>query len=55
MWVGGGGVGVVPCLIDGDLPVVKYDDDTILFMKHDLEWSRNMKLLLCTLEQLSVC
>jgi hypothetical protein len=31
----------------------KYADDTILFMEHDLEKARNMKLLLCAFEQLS--
>jgi hypothetical protein len=29
--------GVVPHLVDGGLSILKYANDTILFMKHDLE------------------
>ena len=36
--------GVVPHLIDGGLSILQYADDTILFMDHDLEKARNMKL-----------
>ena len=32
---------------------MKYDDDTILFMDHDIEKATNMKMLLCAFEQLS--
>ena len=45
--------GVVPHLIDGGLSILQYADDIILFMDHDLEKARNMKLLLCAFEQVS--
>jgi hypothetical protein len=45
--------GVVHHLIDGGLSILQYADDTILFMDHDLEKGRNMKLLLCAFEQVS--
>jgi hypothetical protein len=45
--------GVVPHLVDGGLSILQYVDDTILFMEHDLEKTRNMKLLLCAFKQLS--
>jgi len=45
--------GVVPHLIDGGLSILQYADDTILFMDHDLEKARNMKLLLSASEQVS--
>jgi hypothetical protein len=34
--------------------ILQYADDTIIFLKHDLEKALNMKLVLCTFEQLSV-
>ena len=45
--------GVVPHLVDGGLSILQYADDTILFMEHDLEKARNLKLILSTFEQLS--
>jgi hypothetical protein len=45
--------GVVPDVVDGGLSILQYADDTILFMEHDLEKARNMKLFLCAFEQLS--
>jgi hypothetical protein len=45
--------GLVPHLVEGGLSILQYVDDTILFMKHDLEKTVNMKLLLCAFEQLS--
>jgi hypothetical protein len=45
--------GAVPHLVDGGLSILQYANDTILFMEHDLEKTRNMKLLLCAFEQLS--
>lgn len=45
--------GVVPHLVDDDLSILQYADDTILFMEHNLEKACNMKLLLCAFEQLS--
>jgi hypothetical protein len=44
---------VVPHLVDGGLSILQYVDDTILFMEHDLDKARIMKLLLCAFEQLS--
>jgi hypothetical protein len=35
------------------LSILQYADDTILFMDHDLEKGRNMKLLLCAFVQVS--
>ena len=44
--------GVVPHLVDGGLSILQYADDTVLFLDHDIEQAKNMKLLLCTFEQL---
>jgi hypothetical protein len=45
--------GLIPHLVDWGLSIVQYADDTILFMKHDIEKARNLKLILTTFEQLS--
>jgi hypothetical protein len=45
--------GVIPHLVDDGLSILQYVDDTILFMEHDLEKTRNMKLLLSAFEQMS--
>nr|ABA95978.2 retrotransposon protein, putative, unclassified [Oryza sativa Japonica Group] len=45
--------GVVPHLIDNGLSILQYADDTILFMEHDLEEAKNLKLVLSTFERLS--
>jgi hypothetical protein len=45
--------GVIPHLVDGGLSILQYADDTILFMDHDLEKARNLKLILAVFEQLS--
>jgi hypothetical protein len=45
--------GVIPHLVDGGLSILQYADDTILFMEHDLEKAKNLKLLLSAFEQLS--
>src|SRR4051812_30380107 len=45
--------GVVPHLIDGGLSILQYADDTILFMEHDLEKAKNLKLILSAFELLS--
>jgi hypothetical protein len=45
---------VVPHLVDGGLSILQYADDTIIFTEHDLEKSRNLKLILPALEQLLV-
>lgn len=44
--------GVLPHLVDGGLSILQYADDTILFMDHDLEKAKNMKLILSAFEQL---
>src|SRR6185437_1188964 len=45
--------GVIPHLVDDELSIFQYADDTIIFLDHDLEQAKNMKLLLCAFEQLS--
>lgn len=45
--------GVIPHLLDDGLSILQYADDTILFMDHDLDKARNLKLILCAFEQLS--
>jgi hypothetical protein len=42
--------GVIPHLVEDGLSILQYADDTILFMDHDLEQAKNMKLLLCVFE-----
>jgi hypothetical protein len=44
--------GEIPHLIDDGLSILQYADDTILFMEHDIEKAKNMKLLLSVFEQL---
>jgi hypothetical protein len=43
---------VIPHLVDGGLPILQYVNGTILFMMHNLEKARNLKLYLAALEQL---
>jgi hypothetical protein len=50
---GGMIAGVVPHLVDDELSILQYADDTILFMDHDLEKARNLKMILCVFEQVS--
>ncbi|WVZ92703.1 hypothetical protein U9M48_038749, partial [Paspalum notatum var. saurae] len=45
--------GVVPHLVDDGLSILHYADDTVLFLDHDLDQAKNMKLVLCLFEQLS--
>ena len=45
--------GIVPHLLEDGLSILQYADDTIIFMDHDIEQAKNMKLFLCTFEQLS--
>lgn len=45
--------GIVPQLVQDGLSILQYADDIMLFMEHDLEKSKNLKLLLCAFEQLS--
>jgi hypothetical protein len=45
--------GVVPNLVDDGLSILQYTDDTIIFLDHNLDRAKNLKLLLCAFEQLS--
>jgi hypothetical protein len=45
--------GVIAHLVDGGLSILQYADDTILFMEHDLEKARNLKLILVAFKHLS--
>ena len=45
--------GVIPHLVNDGLSILQYADDTIIFLDHDLEQAKNLKLLLCAFEQLS--
>lgn len=45
--------GVVPHLVDDGLSILQYADDTIIFMEHDFDEAKNLKLLFCAFEQLS--
>jgi hypothetical protein len=46
--------GLVPHLVEGGLSILQYADDTIILIYHNIEQARNIKLLLCVFEQLSV-
>jgi hypothetical protein len=39
--------------VDGDLSILQYIDDTVLFMEHNIEQAKNLKLVLCVFEHLS--
>jgi hypothetical protein len=45
--------GVIPHLVDDGLSILQYADDTIIFLDHDLEQDKNLKLHLCAFELLS--
>ena len=45
--------GVVPHLVEEGLSILQYADDTIIFLDHDIDKAKNIKLLLCVFEQLS--
>jgi hypothetical protein len=45
--------GLVPDLVDDGFSILQYADDTNLFMENDLEEAKNMKLFLCSFDQLS--
>jgi hypothetical protein len=45
--------GVVHHLVDDGISILQYADDTIIFLDHDVEGAKNLKLLLCAFEQLS--
>jgi hypothetical protein len=46
-------IGLVPHLVEGGISILQYADDTILFMEHNMEQAKNMKLLLCAFKKLS--
>jgi hypothetical protein len=41
---------VIPHFVDDGLSILQYTDDTILFMDHNFEQAKNMKLLLRAFE-----
>jgi hypothetical protein len=45
--------GLIHHLVDGGLSILQFADDMILFIEHDIEKARNLKLILATFEQLS--
>ena len=45
--------GVIPHLVDGGLSILQYEDNTIIFMDHDTEKARRLKLILSAFKQLS--
>ena len=45
--------GVVPHLVEEGLSILQFPDDTIIFLDHDIDKAKNIKLLLCVFEQLS--
>jgi hypothetical protein len=44
--------GIVPHLILGGLSILQYADDTMVFLDHNLEHARNIKLILTLFEQM---
>jgi hypothetical protein len=44
-------VGLVPHLVEDELSILQYADDIVLFLEHDLEKAKNMKLLILAFEQ----
>jgi hypothetical protein len=44
---------VVPHLVDEGLSILQYANDTIIFLDHDLEKAKKLKVLLCAFEKLS--
>jgi hypothetical protein len=45
--------GVVSHLVDDGLSILQYADDTIIFLEHDLQQAKNLKLILSIFEKLS--
>jgi hypothetical protein len=45
--------GIIPHLVDNGLSILQYTDDTIIFLDHDLEQAKNMKLLFTVFVKLS--
>ncbi len=44
---------VIPHLVDDGLSILQYADDTIIFLEHDLQQAKNLKLILSVFEKLS--
>jgi hypothetical protein len=44
--------GVVPNLVDDGLSILQYANDMILFVEHDFEKGRNLKLILSAFQKL---
>jgi hypothetical protein len=44
---------IIPHLVDDGLSILQYADDTIIFLDHDIDQAKNMKLLLTIFEQIS--
>jgi hypothetical protein len=45
--------GLIPHFVDRGVSILQYADDIIIFLKHELEKSLNMKLVLCIFGKLS--
>ncbi|WVZ49681.1 LOW QUALITY PROTEIN: hypothetical protein U9M48_001018, partial [Paspalum notatum var. saurae] len=45
--------GVIPHLVEGGLSILQYADDTVIFLDHDLDQAKHLKMILCLFEQLS--
>src|SRR5512141_1681720 len=45
--------GVIPHLVDDGLSILQYADGTIIFVEHDLQQAKNLKLILSVFEKLS--
>ncbi|WVZ69696.1 hypothetical protein U9M48_018443 [Paspalum notatum var. saurae] len=45
--------GLIPHLVEDGLSILQYAGDTILFLEHNLEQAKNLKIILCAFEKLS--
>jgi hypothetical protein len=45
--------GLVPDLLDDEIAIIQYANDTIFMFEESLESARNLKLILCIFEQLT--
>jgi mannosylglycoprotein endo-beta-mannosidase len=45
--------GLIPEMYDGGLTLLQYADDTIFVFEDNLEYARNLKIILCTFEHLT--
>ncbi|WVZ94166.1 hypothetical protein U9M48_040092, partial [Paspalum notatum var. saurae] len=45
--------GLIPHLVKDGLSILQYANDTILFLEHNLEQAKNLKIILCAFEKLS--